>query len=204
MNLTHEEMQLARKISRRIQKYLMQTGQKGARTPDVYDCLAREGLVEKDRHQGIHFRNFLMKLKNAGMLKLIPQCTHQLSETGKNEWHFYLASDNRASLKNLDKPDGKKAEIFHKPQMTEDAIEELLAIERPFVELLNKRESSGFKPQEYEIRKNYRRAYEFWSEAEYSIMKRVFIACRNVNKVSELLYRQPHVVRQKLEEFHLI
>jgi hypothetical protein len=35
-------------------------------------------------------------------------------------------------------------------------------------------------------------------------MERVYNACKNVDKVAELLLRQPHVVREKLENSHLI
>lgn len=203
MNLTHEDIQLAIRISKGIQEYLRQTGQKGARSTDVYPFLARKGIVEKDRHDGLHFRNFLIKLKKAGMLKLIPQCTHQLSENGKNEWYFYRASDERANHSDL-RSSGEKAEMIYMPQMTKEAIQELLEMERPNVEKLRKRDSSGFTPQEIEIRRNYPRAYEYWSDDEYLIMKRVYSACRSVNKVAELLLRQPHVVMEKLEDLHLI
>ena len=203
MNLTHEDIQLAIRISKGIQEYLRQTGQKGARSTDVYPFLARQGTVEKDRHDGLHFRNFLKKLKEAGMLKLIPQCTHQLSENGKNEWYFYRASDERANLSDI-RSSGEKAEMIYIPQMTKEAIRELLEMERPNVEKLRKRESSGFTPQEIEIRRNYPRAYEYWSDDEHLIMKRVYSACKSVNKVAELLLRQPHIVREKLENLHLI
>jgi len=197
-------MQLARRISRGIQEYLLQTGQKGARSTDVYPFLARKGIIEKDRHQGFHFRNFLSKLKNSGMLKLIPQCTHQQSEYGKNEWYFYLASGERAALADVNNKSGRKAEIIHRPKMAIEEIDELLILERPNVEKLSKRDASAFTPQKIEIRKSYRRAYEYWTESEYSIMRRVYTACENVDKVAELLLRQPHIVREKLESLHLI
>ena len=203
MNLTHEEIQIALRIGKGIQEYLRQTGQKDARSTDVYPFLMRKGIVEKDRHDGLHFRNFLIKLKNAGMLKLIPQCTHQLSENGKNEWRFYLASDEREKFSDI-RSSGEKAEVVYVPQMTKEAIQELLEMERPNVEKLRKRDSSAFTALEIEIRKSYPRAYEYWSDAEHLIMQRVYNACKNVNKVAELLLRQPHVIREKLESRHLI
>jgi hypothetical protein len=62
MNITHEDIQLALRISKGIQEYLRQTGQKGARSTDVYPFLARQGIVEKDRsgekerHQHLQLR----------------------------------------------------------------------------------------------------------------------------------------------------
>ena len=201
MKLTHEEIQLAFRMSKAIQEYLRQTGQKDARSTDLYPFLARQGIVERDRHNGLHFRNFLMRLNEAGLLKLIPQCTYQLSENGKGEWHFYRTSEEGENLSTLPGSE-KKAETVYMPQMTKEAIGELLELERPNVERLRRRDSSGFTPQEKEIRRNYPRAYEYWSEEEYLIMKRVYGACRNVGKVAELLLRQPHVVRVRLEELH--
>jgi hypothetical protein len=52
--------------------------------------LARKGLIEKDRHQGYHFRKFLLKLKDANVLtQVIPQCTFSINGRGENEWHFH-------------------------------------------------------------------------------------------------------------------
>src|SRR5258708_436074 len=96
----------------------------------------RESL-RNDRHDGLLFRNFLIKLKNTGMLKLIPQCTHQLSENGKNEWYFYRASDERANLSDI-KSAGGKAEMIYMPKITKEAVQELLEMERPNVEKLGK------------------------------------------------------------------
>ena len=119
---------------------------------DVYPFLARQGVVEKDRHDGLHFRKFLAKLKEAGLLKLIPQCTHQLSENSKNEWYFYRASDERANHSDI-RSSGESAEMIYMPRMTKEAIGELLEMERPNVERLRKRDLSGLTPQEIEIRK---------------------------------------------------
>ena len=91
MHLTPEERQRALRIGKAIQEYLESTEQKDARSTDVYSYLARKGLVGKDRYEGLFFRVFLRKVKDAGMLELIPQCRHDQSATGQNEWHFYLA-----------------------------------------------------------------------------------------------------------------
>ncbi|WP_431213582.1 hypothetical protein ACQ86N_01280 [Puia sp. P3] len=74
MMITQEDFQQARRISAAIQEFLFQTGLKNARSTDVYKTLARRGLIEKDRHRGLHFRKFLSRLKEANVLmKLIPQ-----------------------------------------------------------------------------------------------------------------------------------
>jgi hypothetical protein len=202
MDLTHEDRQRALRIGKAIQEYLLSTGQKDARSTDVYEYLARKGLIEKDRHQGLHFRAFLGKLKNAGLLKLIPQCTHSVSEKGTNEWRFYLASDRRAVLADI-KQTGKKATVVYMPKMTKEEIVQWLNEEKPNVEKLTKIDSSKLKPQEIELRKMYPRAYETWTEDEIMILERTYLATRNIDKIAELLCRQPHRVKEKLEELHI-
>jgi hypothetical protein len=199
MELTHEDRQRALRIGRAIQEFLLSTGQKDARSTDVYEFLAHKGLIEQDRHHGLHFRNFLTKLKNAGLLKLIPQCTHSTSGKGANEWHFYLASDHRAALADI-KQTGKKASAVYEPKMTKEEIAQWLNAERPNVEKLTKRDIVQFTPQEIEIRKKYPRAYEYWTEDEIIILQRTYVATRSIDKTAELLYRQPHRIKEKLEE----
>lgn len=203
MNLTHEEMQQARRISRAIQEYLKQTGQKEARTTDIYQFLARKDVIEKDRHEGLHFRKFLHKVKDAGLLKLIPQCSNRLSQNGKNEWYFYLASEQRAELNDI-KQNGRKADVIHLPKMKEEEIDLLLEEERPNIERLPKGHKPDLTLQEKQIRENYPRAYEYWSEWEVMIMERFFSSTGNVTKTAALLQRQPHVVREKLEELKIV
>jgi hypothetical protein len=123
MNLTHEDYQKAKRISDAIQEFLLQTGMKDARSTDVYDMLARKGLIEKDRHQGYHFRKFLLKLKTANVLsQIIPQCTFTTNESGDNEWHFHLSTkkaNNSTSIRN-------PAAVVHEPAMDKDDILRLI------------------------------------------------------------------------------
>lgn len=198
MNLTHEEIQKARRISRAIQEYLRSTGQKDARTPDVYNFLVRKSLIEADRHNGFYFRRFLNKLKYAGMLQLIPQCTHSISVSGQNEWHFYLASDKRAELDDIRKT-GDESQKHYAPKLSQDEIAQLMAEETPLVDSLPKRENVNFTWQELEIRKSYPRAYEIWTTTEIGIMKRVFQLSNNIDAVATLLKRQPHIVKERLK-----
>lgn len=203
MHLTHEDIQQARRISRAIQDYFRINNKTEARSADVYEYIAKCNLIEKDRHRGLHFRKFLEKIKTAGMLKLIPQCTYQLTGSGRNEWYFYLVSDQRAELDDI-KQTGKQADIVHLPVMREDKIEQLLIKERPNIERLPKSHRADLTLQKKGIRKDYPRAYEYWSAAEIDIMKRVFSSVRNISKVAELLQRQPHVIKEKLEELKIL
>lgn len=198
MSLTHEEIQKARRISRAIQEYLLSTGQKDARTPDIYISLVRRGLIEADRHNGLYLRRFLNKLKYERMLKLIPQCVHSLSPSGQNEWHFYLASEDRAELSDI-RATGDNSQKHYAPRLSQDEIDQLIAKEAPLVDSLPKRTNPNFTSQELEIRKNYPRAYEPWTTTEIDIMKRVFKQSNNIEAVAALLRRQPHIVKEKLK-----
>ncbi|GEP95821.1 hypothetical protein [Chitinophaga cymbidii] len=198
MNLTHEEIQKARRISRAIQEYLLSTGQKDARTPDIYSFLVRRGLIKADRHNGLFLRRFLNKLKHAGMLKLIPQCAHSLSASGQNEWHFYLASEDRAELSDI-RTTGEDSQKHYAPKLSQDEIDQLIAKEAPLIDSLPKRTNAKFTSQELEIRKNYPRAYDPWTATEIDLMKRVFKQSNNIDAVATLLKRQPHIVKERLK-----
>jgi hypothetical protein len=89
MKFSQENFQKTKRISDAIQQFLLQTGLKNARSTDVYDVLARKGLIEKDRHRGLHFRNFLRQLKDANLLHLIPQCSSNPGTRG-NKWYVPL------------------------------------------------------------------------------------------------------------------
>lgn len=104
MGITHEDFQRARRISRAIQEYLETTHQEGIRSTDIYPYLADKGLIQKDRHNGLHFRRFLIKPKDNNLINLIPQCTCNPSlENEFNEWYFYKAKDDlhEVTIKNI-------------------------------------------------------------------------------------------------------
>jgi hypothetical protein len=196
MNLTHEDYQKAKRIREAIQEFLFQTGMKDARSTDVYDFLARKGLVEKDRHQGLHFRKFLLKLKDANILsQLIPQCTYTTNEWGKGEWRFHLSTKKASSARNS----GQAVAAVRKPAMSKEEILQLLQEESANVETLPLRTDKIYTPQELSIKKNYPRAYEYWTEREYKILVSVYTQCKNLDVVAGLLKRQPHIVKEKLE-----
>jgi hypothetical protein len=176
--------------------FLHQTGMQNARSTDVYDFLARKGLVEKDRHQGYHFRQFLKKLKNANVLsRVIPQCSFTTNERGENEWRFHLSTKKIGISTDAD----KTAALIHKPAMSSDEISRLLEEETANVVMLPVRTDKKYTPQELSIKKNYPRAFEYWTEHEYNILDRVYLQCKNVDAVARLLKRQPHIIKEKLE-----
>lgn len=196
MSFTHEDFQKAKRISEAIQEFLRQTGMQNARSTDVYDFLARKGLIEKDRHQGYHLRQFLKKLKNANILsQVIPQCSFTTNERGDNEWHFHLSTKKIGIT-----ADAKKtATVIHEPTMSSAEINQLIQEETSNVTMLPVRTDKEYTPQELSIKKNYPRAYEYWTKQEYEILDRVFIQCKNVDAIARLLKRQPHIVREKME-----
>jgi hypothetical protein len=195
MNVTHEDFQKARRISRAIQEHLEQINEDGLRSTDIYPILARKGLVEKDRDNGLHFRKFLRKLKENDLLKLIPQCQYRTTKTDFLEWHFY-----RSKIDAFEKgkaPNNERKLI--EPKISEENINDLIEKEKPFVAKLPKINSKNFTPQMLEIRANYPRAYEKWTEREIEIMIKAFKKFNRIDKVAELLERQPSVVRKRID-----
>ncbi|WP_431213583.1 hypothetical protein ACQ86N_01285 [Puia sp. P3] len=88
--------------------------------------------------------------------------------------------------------------------MNREDIALLIERERAHVGGLPVRTDKVYTSQEWLIKKNYSRAYEYWSDAKYLILERVYLQSRNVNVVAILLQRQPHIVREKLEEKRLL
>ncbi|WP_133686354.1 hypothetical protein [Maribacter spongiicola] len=195
MIISHEEFQKARRISRAIQEYLEQTGSHGVRSTDVYPLLARKGLIQKDRHNGVHFRNYLKRLHKSGMLNLIPQCKANKNKSKSYEWRFYSVPDSKI-ISNVESVNVDNPIV---PDITEAEIDDLILKTKSHIDKLPKIDTSILPPQILELRKNYPRAYEKWTEREYDIMNRAFVKFKNIYKVAELLRRQPSVVRKKLK-----
>ncbi|MFT4095310.1 MAG: hypothetical protein QM640_16905 [Niabella sp.] len=198
MKFSQEDFQKTRRISSAIQQFLIQTGMKDARTTDVYETLTRKGLIEKDRYHGLHFRNFLRQLKDANLLHLIPQCSSNTGTRG-NEWYFNPVPNSSSKPVNII----KQASVHHRPAMSKDEIALLINEEREHVEKLPVRTDKKYTIQELEIKQHYPRAYEIWTNEEYEILKKVFIQCKNVEAISLLLKRQPHIVKEKIESLQL-
>jgi len=194
MNISHEDFQKARRISRAIQEHLEQINQDGLRSTDIYPLLAKKGLVEKDRHNGLHFRKFLKRLKENDLLKLIPQCQYRTTKTEFLEWYFYRSRVNTSKNETLQTEERN----LIVPDISEDGINDLIEKAKPHVAKLPKIEKANLTPQMLEIRLNYPRAYEKWTKREIEIMTKAYKKFNRIDKVAELLERQPSVVRKKL------
>ena len=198
MDISHEDFQRARRISRAVQDYLNAINRDGLRSTDVYPYLARQGLVEKDRHQGVHFRKFLRKLKDCNALQLIPQCTYRPTAHHAVEWYFYRVSDDSQQPQQSDLGVASAVRV---PIISEEEADRLIALARPHVEALPKQaDTDNYTPQQLATRKNYPRAYERWTPREIEIMTRAFRKFGSVDKVATLLERQPSIVKRRLRE----
>jgi hypothetical protein len=198
MELTQELFQKCRRISTAIQDFLDQTGMVNARSTDVYDFLARKELIEKDRHNGLHFRSFLKQLKDSNLLYLIKQCSC-IENNRSLEWYF-----NPVKTAPTNTSVGSKVSaIQHTPVMDKQDVELLLNIESANVALLPVRVDIQYTSQQLEIKHYYPRAYEYWTDHEHEILIRVYQQCKNIDAVALLLKRQPHVVEEKIKILRL-
>lgn len=201
MALRQDQFQLARRISRTIQEYLEAISQDGLRSTDVYPVLARKGIIEKDRHNGLKFRQFLKMLyDNNALTQLIPQCKSVPPTKHQKymEWYFYKQPTSKLNI-DRDPGEDKAVIIVNTPRMSDDEIDADIEIKSELINQLPKRSSSYFKLNELETRRNYPRAYEIWTEKEIDIMVTAWRSYRKVNKVALLLKRQPSSVEGKLK-----
>lgn len=201
MGLTHEQFQKAKRISREIQSHLESTNQDGLRSTDLYPILARKNLIEKDKENGIHFRKFLRYLFEKGVLEsLIPQCKPQKNANSNfyMEWYFYRVVQPESLPSQSDIP----REIIA-PALVDAEIEDLIEQAKSHVEKLPKRDADSLTYPQMETRKLYARAYEYWSNREIEIMTRAYAKFKKIDKVAELLERQPSAVKRKLEELNI-
>jgi hypothetical protein len=202
MGITHEDFQRAIRISRAIQEFLEHTGRQGVRSTDLYPYLSRKGLIEKDAHNGLFLRKFLRKLKENDMLKLIPQCTYRTTETEFLEWHFY-------SIRKINNPTAEVRDFTTNgnivtPNMPEEEINLKIESLHPLVQSLPKINDKNLDSYTKEIRRMYKRAFEIWSNRELEIMTEAYSEFGRIDKVAELLQRQPHIVEKKLREKNLL
>lgn len=195
MKVSHEEFQKAKRISRAIQEHLEQIQDNGLRSTDLYPILARKKLIEKDKNNGSNFRRFLRRLKEKDALQLIPQCKYQHSTRNPDhlEWHFYKVNDDITEKKTSN---GNKNIIT--PKLPENEINELIKKGKEYVENLPKKDASKFTLPQIETRELYARAYENWSNNEVRLMNRAYEIFGRIDKVAELLKRQPSAVRKRL------
>lgn len=196
MKLRHDEIQKAIRISKAIQEHLEKINTDDLRSTDLYPILARKKLIERDKNNGIHFRKFLRYLKEKGALHLIPQCKYKFSERNSNhlEWHFYRVKNSTSNTINND----VERELIL-PKMTQEEIDRLIEKGKKYVDNLPKKAESKFTFPQLETRKLYNRAYENWTNNEIKLMIRAIELFGNIDKVAELLKRQPSAVNKKLK-----
>jgi len=200
--MRQDEFQKARRISRAIQEYLETTGSNGLRSTDLYPYLSRKGLIEKDLNNGLKFRHFLKKLHKAGLLStLIPQCKPQESFSSEEfmKWYFFKVNENK-KLSIQTSQNKKKLSSITSDHEADSIINKL----RPTIEKLPKKPSSSFNFTERNIRKIYPRAFEIWSSKELEILKVSWKIFLKVDKVSNLLKRQPSAVEYRLNKMGII
>lgn len=198
MDLTHEIFQKARRISRAIQEHLELVGKDGLRSNHLYPVLAKKKLIEQDRHNGLHFRKFLRKLHNNDLLHLIPQCKIEHTTNEFINWCFYRVSNEPISF---NKESNQK---LIEPKLDELSIDKLINLAKPHVDNLPKRKTDKLNYTQKEIRKLYPRAFEYWSDREIEIARRAYRKFGRIDKIAQLLERQPSAVTTKLKCLSII
>lgn len=179
----------ANKISGALQNFFNNHPQSvNLRSTDVYDILVTKGLVERDLHQGIKFREFLYKLYKNNALEFLPQCRAIKSNGKQLLWYFNSAPES-AFCRRL------------KPKSLREPLNEAYLISgiQKTVETFPKRDESSLNWKAMQIRKWYPRAYEYWTIEEEMLLKSIAdkIPCKF--KLSELFKRQPSAIEKRLE-----
>ena len=84
------------------------------------------------------------------------------------------------------------------PSFSEAEIDELITKYKPIAKKLPKRTDKNYTLQEQDTRKNYHRAYEFWTDEEIQLMKDFYLITKRIDKTAILLDRQPSMVEFRL------
>jgi len=189
MQISSSDTTLALRISQALQEYFDRERIVGPlRSNDVYEILVRQGLIERDRHQGIKFREFLHRLKKENQLYLIPQCRFEETRGTQVNW-FFESTPGKVST-------GRRlipiAQAVQKKTLDLDAL-------RQEIENLPKRYTSGFGVVELETRKNYPRAYEFWTPKEEELLKQVYLEIQDPMELSKIFKRQPSAMENRIK-----
>ncbi len=189
MTISTSDTTLALRISQALQEYFDRERIVGPlRSNEVYDILVRQGLIERDRHQGVKFRDFLHRLKKENQLYLIPQCRFEETRGTQVNW-FFESTPGKV-------PKGRRlipiAQAVQKKTLDLEAI-------RQEVENLPKRDTSGFGVVELETRKNYPRAYELWTSKEEELLKQVYQEIKDPMELSKLFKRQPSAIENRIK-----
>ena len=185
-DITADEKQQALRISRALQVFFNENpGKPVLRSTDAYDILVTKGLVERDRHQGVKFREFLYKLKKAGALSFIPQCQSESGNNNTTNW-FFRSAPSVVAVKTPPTPS----------KFTNEELETF----KSQISMLEKKPESSFSYVENETRKNYPRAYEYWSFAELNLLQDMAKRDGSTLELSKILGRQPSAIERKLKE----
>lgn len=188
--ITNDDIIQAIKISQTLQEYFDKNNAgKTLRSTDVYELLVKKNVVERDRHNGIKFREFLAHLKRNNGLHHIPQCRYESTSGNKTNWFFHTAPEKTIRVKNL-----KPIELAGKV-LTFD-INDL----KSKINALPKCDTSKFTHIQFETREKYKRAYEFWTSTEEQLLIEVVKEITDVFKLSELFERQPSAIKNRLKD----
>jgi hypothetical protein len=188
--LTDNDKLRAIKISQALQDFFDKNPiTKVLRSTHAYDELLKKNLVEKDRHDGVKFRNFLRKLLDHSALDLIPQLRIDQQNDKWINWYFESAASKTIKARNL-RPILKTTAEKH--------IDKQAIVER--LSNLRKRDESDFGFAEVQTRKNYPRAYEYWTKEEDELLLMAVEEITDSFELSKLFGRQPSAIQTRLKE----
>ena len=188
--ISQDDLMQAIKISQVLQDYFDQNnGATKLRSTDAYEILVKKNGVEKDRHSGIKFREFLKKLKNNNALNHIPQCREEGTGGKTTNWYFESAPTKTIRARNL-KPVSKAGKMlsFEKIEIKQQ------------IESFPKCDTSNFTHIELGTRDKYKRAYEAWTKDEDTLLLKVVEEITDSFELSELFERQPSAIQRRLIE----
>jgi hypothetical protein len=188
--ITNDDIMQAIKISQTLQEYFDKNyvGE-SLRSTDAYEILVKKNVVERDRHKGIKFREFLIHLKKNNSLYHIPQCRTEGTSGNTTNWYFETAPVKTIRAKNL-KPIALAGKI-----LTID-LDEVKSKINAFA----KRDTAKFTHILIETREKYPRAYEYWTPNEDKLLLEVVKEITDSFKLSELFQRQPSAIQNRLKD----
>ena len=189
--ITNDDIMQAIKISQTLQEYFDKNyvADGKLRSTDAYEILVKKNVVEKDRHNGIKFREFLKKLKKNNQLYLIPQCDPEKTSGSSTNWFFYSARGKTIKAKNLVPINQVGKVISIDMNRIKNEINEL-----------PKRDTAKFTHIQIETREKYARAYEIWTPNEEKLLLEVVKEITDCFKLSELFQRQPSAIQNRLKD----
>ena len=111
---------------------------------------------------------------------------------------LFLTVDMDVKKAGLDNSNTGEVQKIITPKLPEDDINQLIKKAKPHIEKLPKKDLEKFTPSQLETKRMYGRAYEKWTDREVEIMTRAYNKFGRIDKVAELLDRQPNVVKKRL------